>query len=181
MANTLTDGFSPGDDDQVVGILKKWQGGPLSDLLFTTLARMLPQPCVETVVLRRKNNSVQVLLVPRPPEDITWPGMLHSPGQALRAMDFQRPDEKPMYGPFERVQKNEIKADFIGEPEFVGVAQYSTRRGPEAVHVYLAQIAPDTALPENVQWCDVDKLPEMKDFIQHQLTPIRMAVEYFNR
>jgi len=53
MTGQTTDGFLPGDDEKIIPVLDKWQGGPLSDKLFTALARITPQACVETVVLRK--------------------------------------------------------------------------------------------------------------------------------
>jgi hypothetical protein len=179
MANILTDGFSEGDDEQVVNILKKWRGGVLSDQLFTVLAGMLPQPTVETVVLRKNGSEIEALLIPRPVGDIIWPGMVHTPGQALRAQDFHRPDNIPMNGPFERVQKYEIMTEFSKSPEFVGVAQYQTARGPEAVHVYLGLVAENARLPAASRWCNIKELEKLDNFIRHQLVPVRMAAEYF--
>ena len=68
----------------------------------------------------------------------------------------------------------------MGEPEFIGVAQYNTDRGPEATGIYLAKVADNTVLPQNVVWQDVEKLEGMANFIKHQLVPIRMAVKKFN-
>jgi hypothetical protein len=180
MANTLTDGFSSGDDEQVVTLLKKWRGGKLSDQLFNILAGMTPQPTVETVILRKINSEMEVLLIPRPEGDIIWPGMLHSPGQALRAMDYHRDDLTPLNGPFERVQQQEIMTDFSKVPEFVGVAQYLTARGPEAVHVYLAHITDFARLPVTARWCNIKELEKLDNFISHQLIPIRMAADFYN-
>jgi hypothetical protein len=179
MTNTFTDGFSPGDDKRVVAILKKWRGRALSDQLFNTLAGIFPQPTVETVILRHRDTEVEVLLIPRPEGDITWPGMLHSPGQTLRAMDYHRPDNTPINGPFERVQQYEIMTNFSRPPQFVGVAQYSTARGPEAVHIYLARIPEDARLPQLAGWYNIEELENLDNFIQHQIIPIRLAVDFF--
>lgn len=177
--NNTTDGFDPEDDEKVISTLKKWKGGVLSDELFTQLAYIIPQPTIETVVLRKKENAIEALLIPRPAHDSIWPGVLHSPGQALRKMDYLRTDNTPLNGPFERVQSLEIKAKFLHTPEFVGIAQYMTKRGPEAVHIFLASIAEDSALPENAIWKRVDDLPQLTNFMDHQIIPINMAKNFF--
>ncbi len=174
-----TDGFDPGDDEKVITILKKWKGGTISDKLFTTLAWMLPQPTVEMVIIRERNNTLEVLLIPRPPDDLVWPGFLHIPGQVLRRMDYLRDDNTPMNGPFERIQKYEIQTSFSRPPEFVGVTQYMTKRGPEAVHIYLSAIAENASLPQGAIWIAIDDLPKIKKFISHQIIPIKMATDYF--
>lgn len=177
--NKRTDGFEPGDDKKVVEILKKWQGGVISDALFTQLAWMLPQPTIETVILRENNAQIEVLLTRRPEDDPVWPGARHSPGQVLRHMDYKRPDNTPLNGPFERVQEHEIKTKFLHDPEFVGVAQYMTKRGPEAVHVFLAAIDPKATLPEGAIWHPVDQLEKLDNFMQHQIIPISLAAKHF--
>jgi len=178
MPTEMTNGFDIGDDQKVIDILSKWTGGPISDALFTELARIIPQPCVETVILRQ-NSVIEVLLVPRPANDPVWPGMLHSPGQTLRAGDFFRDDHTPINGPFERVQKNEIKTSFNSPPEFVAIAQYMTKRGPEAVTIYLATIYSQANLPAGAGWYKVQQLETLENFISHQLTAINLAVAKF--
>ncbi len=173
----ITDGFDPGDDETGVAILGKWRGGALSTPLYTVLAGMLPQPTVECVVLRRgPSNDIEALLIPRPESDIAWKGMLHSPGAALRGADYRRADGRPVNGVFERVQRGELNTSFIGEPRFAGLVAYMTARGPEAMQCYLVHIEDDAPLPEGAGWYRVDDLPGMDNFIQHQLTPVRMAV-----
>lgn len=174
----VSGGLTALEEKQVVEILGKWDGGPLSAELFTVLARIIPQPCVETVVIRKVENKFQVLLIPRPQDDPTWPGLLHSPGQALRAADYHRQDNVPMNGVFERVQKNEIKAEFSSTPHFVGVAQYMTKRGPEAVHIFVTTLAEGSSLAPEFQWVNVDEIDTLPNFIHHQVVPIRMAVAY---
>ncbi|GIW61426.1 MAG: hypothetical protein KatS3mg089_0278 [Patescibacteria group bacterium] len=177
--NRQTDGFDPGDDEKVIALLKKWKGGTLSDALFTRLAWMLPQPTVEMVIIRKRDKTLEVLLIPRPPDDIVWPGFLHLPGQTLRRMDYFRDDNTPMNGPLERIQKYEIQTSYLRTPEFVGVAQYMTQRGPEAVHIYLGAIAKNAKLPSGAIWAAIDDLPKMRNFINHQIIPIKIAANYF--
>lgn len=184
MPKLVTDGFTPEDDAEMQRLLRKWAkagGGAFADATFTLLAYALPQPTIETVVLRRNTDGVEVLLIPRPQGDPIWNGMLHSPGQALRRMDYFRSDGIPVNGPFERVQKGELKCEFTSVPQFVGVAQYMTERGPEAMHCYLAQVPDDATLPSDAVWMDVKDLKDEPRFIQHQTVPVRMAEKFFEQ
>lgn len=100
-----TDGLTREQDEQLVDLLSRWKGGRISNLAFPLVARLTPQACVETVILRSKDNSLETLLIERPTSDTVWPGMLHNPGQALRLSDFNRKDGDPVNGPFERIKK----------------------------------------------------------------------------
>lgn len=68
MATLITSGFKPGDDEAAVEILGQWDGGPLSDLLFTQIAAMIPLVGIEVVVLRWRD-EIETLLIPRPDGD----------------------------------------------------------------------------------------------------------------
>lgn len=177
----ITNGFDPGDDEIVVGILKKWTGGRISTPLFTVLAGMLVIPVLETVILRQHEGNIQILLLSRPPDDIVWKGMIHSPGGALRRMDYLRPDENPNNGVFERIQKGEIKNEFIKPPVFAGIIVPGriSNRGPEIAQVFLCQIDKKAILPPEAGWYNIQDLPKMSNFIQHQLLAINMAVNAF--
>lgn len=179
MGTPVTDGFDVGDDEKVISILNKWKGGPISDKLFTELAGILPQPCIETVILRENNQEIEVLLIPRPSDDISWNGMLHSPGGALRHSDFMRADKTPINGVFERIQNKETKLNFSEEPIFVTNLQHMTKRGPEAVMVYLAKMSDSAKFPDEFVWVNINKLESLPNFPKHQLTVIQKAVEKF--
>ena len=175
----ITPGFSTGDDEKVIEILHKWDGGRLSTGLFTELARIIPVSTVETVILRQREGKIQVLLIPRPADDIVWKGMLHSPGASVRWADINRSDGDPLAGVFERIQKQEIMTLFAGRPEFIGMVLQQVKRGPEVTQVFLAQIDPDAKLPLGADWYDVDTLDKVPYFITHQLKAINLAKEKF--
>ncbi len=179
MSTIVTDGFESGDDTLVVSILKKWRGGPLSDELFTVLAGMLPHPGVATVILRKKVD-LEIFLVSRPSKDIVWPGMLNLPGKQFRAADYHRPDNNPLNGPLERIQEDEIKTRFDGEPKFAGVSLHSDSRGPQVVLVYLILLKPDSEFSPKGVWVDIGKLKNMENFIQSELKSIKVALDFLN-
>ena len=177
MTAGITDGFSTDDDEKVISILKKWKGGPLSDQLFTILAGMIPSSGVATVILQR-SRDLEILLLPRPTNDIVWPGMLNLPGKQFRSADFHRRDNNPLNGPLERIRSDEIKTKFIGNPKFAGVSLHSDKRGPQVVLVYLAKIKSSS---ESVgKWYPVNRLKDMKDFVQSELKSIDVALDFYN-
>lgn len=180
MSQLITDGLAMADEKQLMQLLKKWKGGPLSDSLFTALAQMLPMPCVESIVLRNVNGRTECLLTPRPENDPIWPGFIHSPGSVLRAMDFRRPDGVAVNGPFERVQEKEIMNKFEYPPIFVGIHTHLGARGPEVLLIHFTSISKQAILPAGSLWADIDSLLELQNFIKHQHPGILMAAKKFN-
>ncbi len=87
---------------------------PVFSATVYALARIVTFVPIETVVLRRKDDRIQVLLTRRPSDDEYYPGMIHIPGTILRASDRRIEDA------FARVQEGEIKKKFSRKPEFVG-------------------------------------------------------------
>lgn len=180
MATQITDGFSPGDDEKAVSLLKKWKGGPLSNKLFVVLAGMVPSSGVVTVIIRR-SPDLEILLVPRPHGDIVWPGMLNLPGTQFRAADWLRTDSNPLNGALERIQEAELKTELDGNPEFAGVSLHSDDRGPQVVLVYLAKVDPNHKFYEGCVWYNVEKLDELKNFVKSEIKSIKVAVDYYQK
>jgi hypothetical protein len=180
MSQLITDGLTAADEKQLTEILKKWKGGALSDSLFTSLAQMLPMPCVESIVFRKVKGRTECLLTPRPENDPIWPGFIHSPGSVLRAIDFRRPDGVAVNGPFERVQKNEIMNKFEYPPIFVDIHTHLGARGPEVLLIHFTSISKHAVLPAGCLWADVGSLLERPNFIKHQQPAILMAAKKFN-
>ncbi|MBU0534973.1 hypothetical protein KKC62_02285 [Patescibacteria group bacterium] len=182
MFEDLTEGLSPQEDEILCCILKKWAdagGGRFSPKVLNWLAYAIPQPAIETIVFRLYDGKVQVLLLPRPPRDIIWEGMLNSPGQLLRRMDFLREDGNPINGAFQRIQHEELKCNFVGDPIFVGVLPQLSKRGPDVVQCYLAQIPDDSTVSEGSEWLDVGGLGENPRVIKSELGPIKFALKQF--
>lgn len=163
----ITSGFEPEDDGKAVEILRKWNGGRISTPLFTEIARIVPQPIVEIVILRVHEGRVETLLLPRPEDDIIWPGMVHTPGVSLRSADFHREDQNPINGALERVE-SEIGLDITLLPLEPFVQNEISERGPAASQVYIGKVADDAKLPEGRFWHPVEDLPNVGNFIQHQ-------------
>ena len=131
-----TDGLTLEEDGELARLLSKWNGGRISTPVFTELARMIPQPIVEVVLFRGNDNVLETLLIPRPADDIVWPGMLHTPGAAVRTSDFRREDKNPLNGVFERIQRGELNSDFAYTPVFADRLHRLGDRGPEVAEVY---------------------------------------------
>ena len=173
-----TDGLTPEEDRQLAGLLTKWQGGKISTPVFTELAKMIPQPIVEVVLFRMNGGILETLLIPRPQDDIVWPGMYHTPGAALRRADFLREDQEPMNGGFERIQKGELKSEFAYAPVFAGLQHRLASRGPEVAAVYFTEL-PEESSAEHHVWYPVDQLAQNPRFIQHQLGHVLLAAEHY--
>ncbi|MBI4036696.1 hypothetical protein HY386_02365 [Candidatus Daviesbacteria bacterium] len=173
-----TSGLNHEQDQQLASLLSMWDGGPLSAPVFTQIARIIPQPIVEVVVTRINNRILEALLVPRPNDDIVWPGMLHTPGCALRASDYQREDGNPLNGAYERIQ-DEVGNQFAAPPTFVGRLHRTVERGPEVVEIYTAGIANDAMLKPGCLWYPMDELATHPKFIQVQLGHVNMVIAHF--
>ncbi len=174
-----TEGLTPVEDRELTKLLKKWKGGRISTEVFTELARMIPQPVVEVVIVRMNQGAIETLLIPRPQDDIVWPGKYHAPGAALRAADFVRKDRNPLNGPFERIKSGELNSSFTYTPIYVDRFHRSGDRGPEVAEVYVTELPEGAFTPKDHQWVPVDKLKDHPEFIQHQLPHIMRAAEKF--
>ena len=172
-----TDGLTLEEDKTLTGLLSKWKGGRISTLVFTELARIIPQPIVEVVIFRNNDKTLETLLIPRPEGDPVWPGMLHTPGVALRVSDFN--ENNPLDGPFGRIQRNELNNKFAYTPVFVRCLNRSTQRGPEVVQVHFTELSePDQ---KNYVWSSIDELAQKRNFIQHQLEHVNLAAEQYRK
>lgn len=175
-----TEGLTLEQDRLAVELLKKWNGGRISTPVFTELAGMIPQPIVEVVVFRNNGGILETLLIPRPEDDIVWPGMYHTPGAALRTSDFHREDQNPLNGPFERIQRGELKSEFAYNPTFAGRLHRLGGRGPEVAEIYITELDESTLQPNHV-WYPVEQLAQNPKFIQHQLGHVMIAAVQFRQ
>lgn len=170
-----TEGLTPEEDRELAALLGKWTGGRISTPVFTEIARMSPQAIVEVVIFRMNDGVLETLLIPRPEDDIVWPGMYHTPGAALRTADFHRDDDNPLNGPFERIQRGELGSEFKESPKFAGRLHRLGGRGPEVAEVYIAELPEDVQTPEAHIWYPAADLPNNPKFIQHQLGHVQIA------
>ncbi len=173
-AQFATDGLTPEEDKQLAGLLSKWRGGRISTPVFTQLAAVTPQAIVEVVLLREREKVLETLLIPRPDDDIVWPGMFHTPGVALRTSDYYREDQNPLNGVFERIQR-EINSEFVSPPTFAGRLHRLSERGPEVVDVYMAELPESTKIKPGQVWHPVEQLPTNRKFIQGQMGHVTIA------
>ncbi len=176
-----TDGLTPEQDQQLADLVSRWRGGRISIPVFTELARMIPQSIVEVVLFRRTNGILETLLIPRPKDDIVWPGMYHTPGTALRASDFHREDQNPLNGAFERLQSGELNSAFSSAPAFVGRLHRVGDRGPEVVEVYIAELFEASTSQLNHVWYPVDQLASNPNFMQSLHEHVIIAAELYNK
>lgn len=175
-----TDGLTLEEDNQLTDLLKKWMGGKISTPVFAELARMIPQPIVEVVVFRQSGDTLETLLIPRPEDDIVWPGMVHTLGAAIRRSDYFREDQNPLNGVFERIQGGELNTKFEYTPVFAGRLHRLGDRGPEVAEVYIAEVPEGSDKPHHI-WYPVDRLAENPKFIAHQLPHVLLAAEEYKK
>lgn len=177
-----TEGLTLQEDKELAVLLAKWTGGRISTPVFTELARMIPQPIVEVVIFRKNGETLETLLIPRPEDDIVWPGMYHTPGTALRLSDYYRDDENPLNGAFERIQNGELQNEFAFNPIFLGRLHRLTNvRGAEVAEIYMTEFREGVILPDGHHWYPVDQLASNQDFIQGQLGHVMLAAEQFDK
>lgn len=176
-----TEGLTLSEDRELTALLSKWTGGRISTPVFTELARMIPQPIVEVVVFRVNDGTLETLLILRPEDDIVWPGMYHTPGAAVRAADFHREDNNPLNGPFERIQRGELRSEFREPPIFVGRLHRLGDRGPEVAEIYFTELPESVVSHPDHVWYPVEALAENPKFIQGQLGHVLIAAEHYNR
>lgn len=172
-----TDGLTPEQDAQLVSLLRMWGGGRISDIVFTQLAAMIPQPIVEVVVFR-DGSELETLLIPRPKGDIVWPGMLHTPGTALRASDYKRPDGTPLNGAFERIER-EIDNQLAHPPTYAGRLHRMSGRGPDVTEVYITELLEGSSLKPGQVWYPVEQLQAHPLFIQEQMGHVKLATQAY--
>lgn len=176
----ITDGLTPEEDQELAQLLSKWTGGVISTPVFTKLARMIPQPIIEVVFFRGIGENTETLLIPRPPDDILWPGKLHTPGTALRASDFSRGDGDPLKGALERIHK-EVGNEFAYPPTFVERLHRLGERGPGVAEIYISGLLEEANLQSGQLWYAVWQLSSHPNFIQHQLGHVVLAADFYAR
>ena len=179
MSTSITDGFSIGDDKKVIEILKKWKGGAISDDLFFTISAMAPQVSAIIVFFRKKEDKVEVLLLPRPDDDPLHAGGLNLPGKMFRNVDFKRADENALNGPLKRIQQNELKVELKNKPKFAEIVFQNTARGYIVALVHLGELSVDQKDGEGWVWADVTKLKELDNFLETETSAIEAALKHY--
>ncbi|MBI4385241.1 hypothetical protein HY573_00220 [Candidatus Parcubacteria bacterium] len=123
---------------------------------YEALARLLPNPAVETVIYRfgPSHEELQVLLMRRPTKaeqpSEAFPGLLHSPGTVIRTVDAiplsndvaARIAREDLEAAFKRLEAKELApAKFVGSPQLVAVRLIpDPARGVFCCLIHLAHI-----------------------------------------
>ena len=161
--------LTPQEVNTVVKLLDKCKPGDLPPELFNAVARLSVMAAVEFVPLRRANNTIEVLLIERPPDDITWPGMLHTPGTILRPYDTS------FRSGFKRLFEDELGNMEGIEPLYTG---FNLGRGDRGAVVTFEHILDLTDYPVTLgHYYPYSKLPS--NFIPEQQGLIERAVKKF--
>lgn len=110
--------------DQLVALLGKCTPGNLPPDVFEAVGRVSVYPAVELIPVRMTERGVEVLLLQRPADDITWPSMMHTPGTILR------PTDETIEGAMARLVSEELQGTTILEaPRFLRYRMYNHTRG----------------------------------------------------
>lgn len=141
---------------------------PYGTELFDALCRLTITPALEIVCLRRRGETIEVLLTQRSPTDTAYPNEWHCPGSAKRVGES---DEDV----FARLVKGEFMADITSRRRLDIFDNFAEARGHFLSIVYLCEAAEGT----RGQWFDVTKLP-IKTVDHHINIIIPMAVKAFN-
>jgi len=105
--------WTPDDERTLIQLLKRLPQ-PWSYEMMHALNRVIPMIGVESVILRKSGDSLEVLLTQRDATDLDWPGYWHVPGSTLRDTDVETnlESEENFENPLFRVWTKELKLSF---------------------------------------------------------------------
>ena len=152
---------------QLNDLLDKCEPGHLPPEIFEKVGRICVYSAVELIPLRRSEGGIEVLLLRRPADDITWPNMLHTPGTILR------PDDTSLESALRRLITSELPSILLSPPEFIGVHMVQTRRGTGLTIEFIAEV---TGAADMGEFFNIDSLPA--EIVAHQIPMIRRAANY---
>jgi hypothetical protein len=151
--------------------LSRLRPGFLPLPIFLETTRLTVSSIVEVVPLRKRGDSVQVLLTKRDDDDPNWPGMLHTPGTVVRPTD----EEGSYASAFGRILGGELASvELAGEPQYVNSILHKVKRGMEDAKVFFVEVNGE---PTTGTFHDVTSLPE--NIVDTQIGFIQMAAEKF--
>ena len=156
---------------QTAKLLAEFEPGFLPYPVFEQIARLVALPVVEFIPLRYKNNSVEILLIPRTEKDPYWSGMVHTPGTVIRATDLNSSGNFPA---FSRIIGEELNNTDVGPPHYVGSLLNSSKRGVEQAQLYWVEVLGE---PKIGSFYSFDNLPS--NLISSQDKFIKQAVKNF--
>lgn len=172
----VTGGLSRWAERRLIRLLRRVKQ-PWSRLFMEAMAAKMPVLAIEAVVLRHGPNGPEVLLVPRPPDDIHWQGTVTLPGTVLRATD--QPGAT-LFGPvLRRLASFELDVPFFNTASFVGLYHYGKSSGPggRANTVQAVFLCTLEMMPKVGKWYPVNNLPP--NFLAGQQPVLDIALAQF--
>jgi hypothetical protein len=155
--------------DQLVALLGKCTPGNLPPDVFEAVGRVSVYPAVELVPVRMTENGIEVLLMQRPADDITWPSMLHTPGTILR------PTDETVESAMARLVDEELQGTTILEPpRFLRYRMYNHTRGRGLGLEHIVVVGEST----DGEFYSVHDLPEA--LIAEQIPTINYVAEVYS-
>jgi len=171
-ADTKTE---PSSDEinQAASILSKLQPGFLPKEIFMEFTRLTVTPIIEIVPVRKSRKGTEVLLLKRPDDDPSWPGMLHTPGTVLRSTDIKN----GVANAFDRIFNDELKITPTSVPIQSTVDFHKVKRGVEFATVfYLDLTNQETTVG---QWYLYTSLPNT--IVDTQIGFIQQSITNFEK
>lgn len=148
--------------EQLVRLLGKCTPGNLPRDVFEAVGRVVVYPAVEIIPVRVKAGVVEVLLLRRPANDITWPSMMHTPGTILR------PTDESISTAVARVITEELpNTTVIKEPQFMRTRMYNHKRGRGLGMEYIIEVGDSN----DGEFYPISNLPD--DIISEQVPTIK--------
>ncbi len=123
----------------LLSVLLRFLSQPWSPRFFYAAKMKFCMTAIEVAVMREQNGRTQILLTERPASDKDWPRQMHSPGSMLRDTDAD--DSRSYWKVYRRVLAEIGVPGFSREPVLVDAFPTPTRRGPENLLVFIAEIS----------------------------------------
>lgn len=155
-------------DRTAARLLQKLEPGELPPETFLEIARLVVMPIVEVVPLRLHEGVVQVLLLPRPPDDPVWGGQVHTPGTVIRPSDHSVADA------LDRLIARELEGVETSAPVFVEHQLHRQKRGMELALVYWVEVRGE---PGEGSFHELVRMPP--NLVTTQLDFIHPACQHF--
>ena len=165
--------LTPEEIQQTAKNVKKLEPGYLPTEIFIETARLTTTPIIELVPLRKNDGDIEVLLLKRPNDDPTWPGMLHTPGTVLRATDV----DGGFGSAFKRLYNKEIGFTPKTTPVQRGVEFHRVNRGVELANIFSIDLTDQITV--NGKWYKTTDLP--KNIVDSQIKFILSAVNAYRK
>jgi hypothetical protein len=157
--------------NKAVQILKKIKPGFLPKELFFQMCRLNVMPLVDMVILRQREDKIEVLLTKRSDNDPFFANTYHLPGSIMRPSD----QKGSLNDIFQRILKKELNGiKVVQGPKFVDFSFQENKRGSELSMLHWLEVKGNNNAG---RFFDINQLPEK--FLPFQKPLLKLAVNDF--